>query len=207
MRVIWGMRPWLLAALAAAVAAPAGWLASDALERRNDFCNACHVEEGVPLHIAIRRDFDSRPPRTLAGLHAERLERQRGGAAAMRCIECHGGVGFADRLRVKALAARDAFVYFRARSGLGGHLWGPRPRRHPLRDPGCRQCHPTRLDDEAEVGRSGRFHGLGVHESGVGVACVECHDSHERSGRASYYYLRPQHVRDRCAQCHSESGG
>ena len=66
------MSPRILAIAGAvgAVAAPAGWLVTDRLEQRNDFCNACHLEPGVPLHAEIRRAFDGRPPSSLAAGHA-----------------------------------------------------------------------------------------------------------------------------------------
>ena len=57
-----GRGPWgvlLLAALAGLMMAPLGWWVTDRLEADNDFCNACHLEPGLPLHEQIRRDFDA----------------------------------------------------------------------------------------------------------------------------------------------------
>ena len=111
---------WLWVALLAIAAAPVGWIVSDAIERQNDFCNACHLpDEGGPLHVGQRRDFDARPPVNLAGLHAVRIRADQAGDDPARCIDCHGGVGFRGKLRVKWLAARDALVW------LGGDFEEP----------------------------------------------------------------------------------
>ncbi len=84
----------------------------DAVERQNDFCNACHLPDGGgPLHIDIRHDFDARPPHNLAGLHALRVREADAPPDPMRCIDCHGGVGLVGQARVKMLAARDALVW------------------------------------------------------------------------------------------------
>jgi len=52
----------LAAVCAAVVLGPTGWVVSDRLEQRNDFCNACHLPDGTPLHQQLRRDFDAARP-------------------------------------------------------------------------------------------------------------------------------------------------
>jgi nitrate/TMAO reductase-like tetraheme cytochrome c subunit len=190
-------RALAIAAAVGIVCAPAGWVVTDVLEQRNDFCNACHLEPGAPLHIRIRRDFDAAPPATLAAAHgAARVEGR--ADAAFRCIDCHGGVGLAGRLRVKTLAARDAFWY------VTGHFEEPDAMRWPLRDADCRRCHAHFDESQAEAWQSPRFHQLGVHNVKLGVACVECHQSHVAGGNPDAYFLDAAHVRSRCARCHSE---
>ncbi len=189
---------WVLAAgLLGAVLAPLGWVASDALERNNDFCNACHLDRNVPLHIDIRRDFDGRPPRTLASRHAQQTVSLRPDDPEMRCIECHGGVGLVGRSRIKLLAARDAVVWL---VGLGRE---PDGMRHPLLDADCLQCH-ERFEVRRDPYGPPPFHATALHNSQLGTGCVTCHTAHDSDGRSDFYFLRPERVRERCAYCHSE---
>lgn len=186
-----------LAASMGAVAAPVGWVVTDRLERNNDFCNACHLEPAVPLHLEIRRDFDAVAPTSLAAGHASAgLDRL--GDGGFRCIDCHGGVGFGGRLRVKVLAAKDAFWY------LTGRFEEPTEMSWPLHDDDCAQCHASFDEAEADAWRTPRFHQLAVHNVDVGVGCVECHLSHESGARPDAHFLHASWVRTQCARCHSE---
>ena len=90
-----GLLAWVV--VAGAVAAPIGWMVTDHLESDDDFCNACHLEPGLPLHIDLRRDFDAPRAATLAGLHGSSAAAGR--EEPFRCIDCHGGVSFAGRAR------------------------------------------------------------------------------------------------------------
>ena len=190
-------RVWLWVALLAIAAAPVGWIVSDAIERQNDFCNACHLpDEGGPLHVGQRRDFDARPPVNLAGLHAVRIRADQAGDDPARCIDCHGGVGFQGKLRVKWLAARDALVW------LGGDFEEPDGMNTPLLDEDCLQCHPSFDETPSGLPRP-RFHELSVHNAELGVDCVQCHGSHD-AGDPDFHYLDIAHVRSRCAECHNE---
>jgi hypothetical protein len=186
-----------VAAVAAVAAASAAWLVTDHLERDNDFCTACHLEPGVPLHRGIRRDFDRSPPASLAGLHA-RKARSEGEGGGFRCIDCHGGASLRGRMRVKALAAKDAFWY------AVGCFEEPQAMRWPLWDEDCGQCHPSFDESQSKSWQSPRFHELPLHNVELGVGCVECHRSHDRGGDANAYFLRAPWVRTRCARCHSE---
>ena len=188
---------WLGAALFALVAMPLGWMVSDAVERQNDFCNACHLPDGGgPLHIGIRNDFDARPPVNLASLHAVQVRARDEPSEPARCIDCHGGVGFVGQSRVKLLAARDALVW------LSGDFEEPHSMSTPLLDADCRQCHDV-FDETPSGGPRPRFHELPVHNSELGTDCVECHQSHE-PGDAEFYFLDLAHVRSQCANCHNE---
>jgi len=186
-----------LALPAVIVSAPAGWLATDALERRNDFCNACHLEPDMPLHIQVRRDFDASPPLSLAGLHGgARVEGR--ADAAFRCIDCHGGTGLAGRARVKALAAKDAFWY------ALGRFEEPDGMRWPLWDEDCGKCHASFDEAEPESWQSPRFHQLAIHNVDLGVDCVECHRTHDPGGNPDASFLHADLVRSQCALCHLE---
>jgi hypothetical protein len=186
------------AALAALVAVPLGWLVSDRLERENDFCNACHLEPGVPLHVDIRRDFDGTPPRSLAALHAASAVDGREDAA-FRCIDCHGGSSLAGRARVKALAGLDLFWY------LTGRFEEPSRMAWPLWDEDCRKCHAGFDAAASAAWETPRFHELPVHNVDLGVDCVECHRSHE-PGAPESSFLEAHFLRSQCARCHLEFG-
>jgi len=194
------LRPWLRLAPvlvgAALVAAPTGWLASDRLERDNDFCNACHLSPEVPLHRDIRADFDARPPPTLAAAHARAGVGSGDAHRPFRCIDCHGGSGPLGRAQVKALAARDAFWY------VVGRFEEPREMRFPLRDADCRKCHASYR--AAAGSGANAFHGLAVHNADLSVRCVACHSAHERGGNPQAHFLRAAKVRAQCARCHTE---
>ena len=192
-----GRKHLLGAGLFMLLAAPTGWMVSDAVERNDDFCNACHLPDGGgPLHLTIRERFDARPPVNLASLHAVGVRRDEVSEDPMRCIDCHGGVGFAGKARVKALAALDVMVW------LSGDFGEPEFMTTPLLDDDCRQCH-ARFDETPSGLARPRFHELSVHNVRLGTSCVECHQSHE-PGDADFFFLDASHVRRRCAHCHSE---
>jgi nitrate/TMAO reductase-like tetraheme cytochrome c subunit len=180
-------------ALAAAVAAPTGWLVTDRLEQDDDFCNACHLPSGPPLHEQVRADFDATEPVVLASLHGAAEHDGRD----FRCIDCHGGVSFAGRVRVKALAGLDALVY------LTGRFEEPHGMAWPLWDEDCTQCHAS-FDESPGESWNPRFHELPVHNTALGVGCVECHLSHETGGNPQAHFLVAESVRFQCARCHSE---
>lgn len=186
-------------ALGAACAAFAtgGWVVIDRLEQDDDFCNACHLPSGERLHRDVRREYDARPPVSLAALHAG--ERVAGRAdPAFRCIDCHGGSGALGRLRVKTLAAKDAFWY------AVGRFEEPDGMRWPLWDEDCSKCHPSFAAARERGEAAAPFHALAVHNAALGVDCVECHRAHGPGGDPDAWFLHADHVRSRCAICHSE---
>jgi nitrate/TMAO reductase-like tetraheme cytochrome c subunit len=190
----------LLGGGAAALAiAPLAWGVTDLLERDDDFCNACHLASGRPLHEAVRQDYDAAPPASLAAVHGgAAVERAGGPLRDFRCIDCHGGTGLVGRARVKLLAAKDAAVY------LSGHFDEPEGMAWPLLDADCRKCHARFDEAEAEAWRSPRFHQLAVHNADLGVGCVECHLVHDADVDPTRHFLRASHVRSECARCHAE---
>ncbi len=187
-----------LALVGVCLAAPAGFVVSDRLEARNDFCSSCHLEPGVPLHQAIRRDFDAAAAASLAAAHARADVLDAGAPREFRCIDCHGGASLTGRLRVKLLAARDAFWY------VVGHFEEPQEMRWPLWDEDCAKCHPDFDESEPAEWESPGFHQLAVHNAELGVACVECHRSHEADGDPAAHFIAASHVRSQCARCHAE---
>jgi nitrate/TMAO reductase-like tetraheme cytochrome c subunit len=187
-------------ALASLVGGPTGWFVTDALERDNDFCNACHLTEAVPLHIDIRREFDAAVPVNLAGVHAGSqlgsLGSRPDDAAPFRCIDCHGGTGFIGRAKVKVLAAKDTLWW------LTGHFDEPTGMAWPLQDADCRKCHGGFAVKAADF-EAPAFHDIALHNVDLGVGCVECHLVHLKGDEANYFLDAP-HTREQCARCHAE---
>ncbi|HYB13338.1 MAG TPA: hypothetical protein VEG67_07695 [Myxococcota bacterium] len=180
--------------------ASAGWVVTDRLERNNEFCNACHLTPSRPLHHEIREVFDGRPPASLAAAHAATTLRGREDPK-FRCIDCHGGTGPLGRVRVKALAGKDALFYVIDRFDE------PKAMRFPLWDGDCAKCHANlEASLQRDRGDSGAppFHSLPVHNSNLGVACVECHTAHQVGASQDTYFLNADHLRTQCARCHSE---
>ena len=199
------LRLALLLACVGAVLAPAGWMVTDHLEQDDDFCNACHLPAGgaggdgaapIPLHVDVRRDFDAAPAASLAAAHA-RAGLEGRADPRFHCIDCHGGVSFVGRARVKALAAKDALVY------LTGRFEEPRGMRWPLWDEDCAQCHADFATVDPETTwRDPLFHELDVHNVELGVSCVSCHFAHEPGGDPAHQFLHGARVRAQCALCH-----
>lgn len=187
-----------IALVVALAAAPAGFYASDRIEQDNDFCNECHLTPDVPLHRDIRGGFDATQPVSLAGVHGGAPVEARPDDESFRCIDCHGGTSLVGRLRVKALAAKDAFWY------AVGDFDEPDAMEWPLWDEDCRKCHDGFDFTPPETGESPRFHQLPVHDVELGVGCVECHQVHEAGGNPQAYFLAAESVRSQCARCHPE---
>lgn len=193
----------MLLAAVGLIGAPAGWIATDRLERNNDFCNACHLAPQRPLHQEIREVFDGRPPTSLAAAHAAAGVRGRSDPI-FHCIDCHAGSGLLGRARVKALAGKDALFY------VMGRFEEPKAMRFPLWDSDCTKCHARfDLSDRRQNQDAGAspFHSLPVHNSNLGVACVECHTAHAVGAEADASFLNADHLRTQCARCHSEFAG
>jgi nitrate/TMAO reductase-like tetraheme cytochrome c subunit len=191
-------RALALVLLGLGVAAPAGFVASDRLEQDNDFCTSCHLSPGVPLHRDLRRDFDADPARNLAGAHARAGVEAAGSQREFRCFDCHGGTSLHGRLRSKALAVRDGFWY------VLGRFEEPTGMTAPLWDEDCVKCHAGFDESEPADWESPRFHQLPVHNAELGVACVECHQSHVSGGDADAHFIAADTVRSQCARCHAE---
>lgn len=175
-----------------------GWVVTDALEADNDFCNACHLPTGAVLHGVIRAGFDALPAHNLAGIHGSAQVGDGGDIRSFRCIDCHGGVGFVGRAKVKVLAAKDALVW------LTGDFDEPNHMQVPLNEADCRQCHAKFAEGEMPDFGAVPFHGLAVHNADLGVNCVECHTAHVGGADETSYFLDAPSVREQCGRCHSE---
>lgn len=182
------MRRWLWIALLAGVAgAPAGWLISDHLESQNAFCVSCHLTAATPLHEKKMHDFETLPATSLVAAH-------RAAKAEFRCVDCHAGASFPNKLRVKAVAARDALLY------VLGRFDEPTSMKHPLWNEDCAKCHAT-----YEPERDDAFHAIDVHNlPDFEYQCVQCHSAHPTGRKASLQYLETEPLVAVCRNCHEE---
>ncbi len=176
-----------IAIVVGAVSGSVAWVTTDQLESSNEFCVSCHVDPRTPLHERKMREQMATPPVNLASLHYE-VDND------FRCIQCHGGASFANRVRVKAVAARDALAY------ILGRFEEPTSMEYPLWDEDCVQCHAT-----YETGRSDDFHAVDLHNlPDFFYRCVDCHQAHPTDGAAQFDFLEPGRVRQACRDCHEE---
>ena len=181
------------------VALGASWTYSDRLEKDNDFCNACHLPDGTPLHLEIRERFDRIVPSNLAGVHGRGWVEDRRDPA-FRCIDCHAGSGAVERTRVKILSARDAIRY------LAGRFEEPDRVGFTLSIATCLRCHPTFRHSAAPGWTLLAYHGRPEHAPDRGPACVACHAVHEADGDAFAYFMNRSRVDARCRGCHLPGG-
>ena len=182
------MRRTVWIALAAAVVlTPLGWVVSDRFESQNSFCTSCHLDAHTPLHAELRRNFESKPAVNLASAHFAHDQ-------GFRCIDCHRGASFPNRVRVKLLAMRDTAVY------LLGRFEEPRRMEHPLWNEDCTQCH---LKYEPE--RDADFHAIEVHNlPNFQLNCVQCHEAHPTGRSAELAFLAREPLLEQCRNCHEE---
>lgn len=180
-RIVW------IALAAAPLLAWVGWTVSDHLEAQNWFCTSCHLDATTPLHAELRRNFESVPAVNLASAHFAH-------DAEFRCIVCHRGASFPNRVRVKLLAARDALVY------LTGRFEEPTEMRHPLWKEDCAQCHA-----KYEPQRDSDFHAIDVHNlPNFQLNCVECHQAHPSGRSEKLSWLAREPLLEQCRKCHEE---
>lgn len=133
------------------------------------------------------KDFFRVPGDSLVAAH----QAAQGG---FRCIDCHGGASFANRLRVKTVAARDALFY------VLGRFEEPRDMEHPLWNEDCAKCHGTYAPE-----RDDAFHAIDVHNlPRFAYPCVECHQAHPTGRKATLDYLEPGPTVAVCRNCHEE---
>lgn len=172
-----------------------GWGVSDRLEQQNDFCNACHLADGIPLHIETREKFDRVMPVDLAGVHGRGWVEDREDSA-FRCIDCHAGTGAVERTKVKLLAARDGLRY------VIGSFDEPEGMPFDLSPATCKGCHPGFRHSAAPGWTLEAYHGRDGHDTKEAPPCVHCHTVHEDGGDAFAYYMRRARIDRKCRECH-----
>lgn len=163
------------------VAFGGGMVVTDALEQRNTFCIACHLHEQKfadfhPVHDQVR---------TLAAAHNLPGERN------VKCIDCHIGATFGDKLVVKMLAARDTLTY------LFGTFTEPTQLHFALGSRTCLKCHPSGGQNPEQ---DNAFHNA-PHHRNMPPLCYDCHTVHPTSSVATRF-LRQVAVKPHCDQCH-----
>ena len=146
--------------------------------------SACRSSSSTQsLHAAIGRDFVGEPPASLASRHASVGVEQRDDDQ-FRCVDCHGGTSWPGRIRVKLLAANDAFWY------AAGRYSEPTSMASPLWDEDRPKCHPvfdTTRSARRDHASLPRAHGTG-------------RTNRDRIARSrAGAYLRADHVKAQCA--------
>jgi len=175
---------WLLAGMPVLGVAMfwVGMVVTDHLEQDNTFCTSCH------LHEEKFRQFHPVQGQRLTLAAAHNID----GALNVKCIDCHIGATFTDKVIIKAIAARDTVAY------LVGAFQEPDDLRHPLGNRTCLKCHTTGgrnpEDDKA-------FHHATYHFN-MPLLCDQCHTVHPQAN-ASTRFLRPQVVQPLCQECHA----
>jgi predicted CXXCH cytochrome family protein len=160
-----------------------GIVVTDALEQNNRFCVACHLHEKKFTEFHPVQDKQV----TLAAAH--NLE----GDKNVKCIDCHIGATIADKMIVKAIAARDTVAY------LVGAFEEPTHLRFALGTRMCLKCHPTGGQNPEQ---ENAFHNTPSHAK-MPLVCYECHTVHPTASVATRF-LREQTVKPLCDGCHKE---
>lgn len=181
----------LLVLLISGVAAfGAGIAITDYLEQDNEFCISCHLTDQKRLHQEKLTTFLPMQGQitTLAAAHY--VGEKRG---TFKCVDCHNGATFTDKLLIKAQAARDTVAYFM------GSFQEPDHMRFALGNRVCLKCHTT----------SGRnphndtaFHNASYHTD-LPFVCYECHAVHPPAG-SDTRFLRRHTVQQLCDSCHAQ---
>jgi hypothetical protein len=158
-----------------------GMVVTDHLEQDNTFCTSCHLHEEKfsQFHPVQGQRI------TLAAAH------NIAGDLNVKCIDCHIGATFTDKVVIKAVAARDTVAY------LVGAFQEPNHLRYPLGNRTCLKCHTSggqsATDDKA-------FHNATYHFN-MPLLCDQCHTVHPQADVSSRF-LRQQIVQPLCHECH-----
>lgn len=158
-----------------------GMVVTDVLEERNTFCIACHLHE---QKFAELHPMEGQL-RTLAAAHNIQGDKN------VKCIDCHIGATFQDKLVIKALAARDTVTY------LFGTFTEPTRLTFALGTRTCLKCH---ADGGQQPTQDNAFHNA-PHHRNMPALCYECHTVHPTSSPATRF-LRQVAVKPVCDQCH-----
>ena len=173
--------------VAGVAAFAAGLAITDHLEQDNSFCVACHLSEDQPLHQEKYETFFpiEGSVTTLAAAH------HGGSGTTFKCVDCHNGATFTDKLQIKAQAARDAVAY------LLGDFEEPDRMRFSLGNRLCLACHFT----EGEPVKTEKpFHAASHHRQ-MPQLCTDCHKVHPRASAERRFLIR-EVVKPLCDECH-----
>ena len=167
------------------------------LENQDTFCASCHTEPETTFYARSEAE-----PSDLASAHAS-------AETAVRCIDCHSGVGAVGRAASLAQGAADlsAFVL--------GSYEQPAPTTQPVGEEGCTKCHlaPTSdglADSELALKSKSHYHlaeyaaaWLAAYPDPRGT-CAVCHVSHSEGARESQQWSPRPAVNAACDDCHAD---
>lgn len=179
---------WLSIAAVLVVILASGSLAVGAqLENNDQFCASCHT---APETTFV--DRSTQPAADLASAHA---------AEGVGCIACHSGEGFAGRLDAMKLGARDLVAF------AGRNFPQPSQLTHAIPDGNCLKCH----GDIAKAQTfDNHFHVLLERWQQArptqAATCVDCHTSHDTTGRQDLKWVVVDSTQQQCNGCHRIMG-
>lgn len=161
----------------------AGVVVTDRLEANNAFCVACHLHEKKFTEFHPVQGQHT----TLAAAHNLPSDKN------VKCIDCHIGATFTDKMVVKAIAARDTVAYFVGTFEEPTHL------RYELGNRSCLKCHATggQNPDEEKA-----FHNASYHTK-LPLTCYQCHTVHP-AANVEMRFLQRQVVQPLCDDCHRQ---
>ncbi len=167
------------------------------LENRDTFCAACHTEPETTFFARSEAESSD-----LASAHAN-------AEAAVRCIDCHSGVGPVGRAASLVQGANDlsAFVL--------GSYEQPATTIYPIGEEGCTKCHhaPTSVglaDSEFALKSYSHYHRAEYAAAWLAAdpdsrgTCAVCHVSHSEGARESQQWSPRPAVNAACDDCHAD---
>ena len=176
--------PWKLIWLLLIILPVPGFFLVDkvvySFEKRDTFCIACHLHEKKYKEFTAQQSVQV----SLAAKHHA--------PKGVRCIDCHKGEGFWERLGVLTIAGFDTVVYF-----VGIHK-EPQHLRFPLDNTTCLKCHEKDLIPKGSY--STNYHDLTPHAN-LSLRCAQCHLAHPR-GNPQHVFLNESEVIPICKRCH-----
>lgn len=171
------------------------------LEERDAFCASCHTE---PESTFYQRSLAT--PSDLASAHAHL------GTEAVRCIDCHSGVGAAGRAGSLAQGAWDLARF------LVGDYEQPAHTTNPVGDAGCLKCH-TPPGGEALTAyalpfassehyhRASYLNEWASRDADPYGTCSFCHVAHTEGTIVERHFTPQVATNDGCNDCHRALSG
>lgn len=180
----------------------AGFTVAATQEEHDSFCASCHTE---PESTFFQRSIAMQAS-DLASFHT---------TEAVRCIDCHSGVGFEGRISAELMGAHNAVLWFT------GTAEQPAPLTYPISDQNCLKCHASvvesRFGNNSQItvpggnrgregsGASNHWHFFLARWQAASTSagtCTSCHEGHTPGGTDQSGFMISQTVEQVCNDCH-----